>query len=194
MLDLNGFKGIIFDMDGTLIDSMGGHSVAWQKTCEQFGYPFDAEYMHNLGGVPTLETVDLLNEKYVRNHDRETVANFKNSVRAAMQDTPELIQDTHAIFTHYRPFKKIAVGTGAERSHAEFLLAHHGLLSSLDALVTASDVENGKPAPDTFLSAASQMGLKPEDCVVFEDTEIGKQAATRAGMHCIMVVEGKVRY
>lgn len=194
MLDLNHFKGIIFDMDGTLIDSMGGHNVAWQKTCEQFGYPFDAEYMYNLGGVPTLATVDLLNEKYGKNHDRNTVANFKNAVRAAMQDMPGLIEDTHRIFNHYRPFKKVAVGTGADRAHAESLLAHHGLLDSLDALVTSSDVENGKPAPDTFLSAASQMGLAPHECVVFEDTEIGKQAATRAGMQCIMVVQGKVRY
>lgn len=193
MVDLSQFRGIIFDMDGTLIDSMGGHTQAWQKTCEQYGYPFDADYMYGLGGVPTLQTVEVLNEKYGMNHDAKEVAAFKTATAEAMDVIPPLIDDTYSIFQHYRPFKKIAVGTGAERIHATALLEHHGVLANLDALVTATDVVNGKPSPDTFLSAAEQMGLKPEECVVFEDTEIGRQAATSAGMHCILVINGKVQ-
>ena len=105
-----------------------------------------------------------------------------------------MIDDTFAIFQYYRPLKHIGVGTGAERYHAETILRHHGLLNELDVLVTSSDVEHGKPHPETFLKVAHRMGVDPARCVVFEDTSIGEQAAIRAGMDCILVVDGKVTH
>ena len=193
MVDLSRYKGIIFDMDGTLIDSMGAHMKAWEKTCEHFGYPFDLDYMYGLGGVPTMKTAELLNAKYNKQNDPQEVGQFKKNTWLAMDQTPTLIDDTYQIFNANLGSKKIAVGTGAERAGAETLLGHHGLLGKLDALVTSSDVVNGKPAPDTFLKAAESIGVAPEDCVVFEDTKIGFEAASRAGMDCIMVINGKVQ-
>ena len=78
MLDLTKYQGIIFDMDGTLIDSMGSHLQAWELTCHALGYPFDYDYMYSLGGVPTLATVDILNEKYGLSHDPDEVAKQKH--------------------------------------------------------------------------------------------------------------------
>ncbi|MBU2978096.1 beta-phosphoglucomutase family hydrolase [Alteromonas sp. C1M14] len=194
MIDLSHYKGIIFDMDGTLVDSMGAHLEAWQATCKHFGYPFDSDYIYSLGGVPTHQTAIILNEKYGYKADPKEVADYKMATRGRMNFVPSLIEETFAIFNHYRSSMKIAVGTGADRAHAEKLLSHLGIIDKLDALVTSSDVKNGKPFADTFLSAAQQMGLSPQQCVVFEDTDIGQQAAANAGMDCKLVVKGKVQY
>ena len=94
MVDLSRYKGIIFDMDGTLIDSMGAHMKAWEKTCEHFGYPFDLDYMYGLGGVPTMKTAELLNAKYNKQNDPQEVGQFKKNTWLAMDQTPTLIDDT----------------------------------------------------------------------------------------------------
>lgn len=194
MIDLSNYDAIIFDMDGTLIDSMSLHLEAWRGACEAFGYPYDKQYMYSLGGIPTVKTVELLNQKYDMSHCPEAVAKTKRELWSSYSQYPPLIDDTFAIFQYYRPIKHIGVGTGAERDHAETLLKHHGLLPELDVLVTSSDVEHGKPHPETFLKAAQKMGVDPARCVVFEDTNIGEQAAIRAGMDCILVVNGKVAH
>ena len=193
MVDLSAYQGIVFDMDGTLVDSMPSHMVAWERACNAFGYPFDADYMNSLGGVPTQQTVVILNEKFGMDHDPKAVAKFKREAWETMDLEPGLIPSTMAVFEHYRPTLAIGIGTGAERPHAEHLLAKHGLLARIDSLVTASDVTHGKPHPETFLTVAEQMGVAPQHCVVFEDTEIGYQAARDAGMDCIMVKQGEIQ-
>lgn len=192
MIDLTPFEGIIFDMDGTLVDSMGAHVEAWKLTCEAFGYPFDPDYLHRLGGVPTLQTVELMNLHFHHHADPKEVAAFKKQTFDKLAHIPTLISDTVSIFNHYVNTRPIAVGTGSDRNHAQWVLSQHDLLDQLDALVTADDVTNGKPHPETFLLAAEKMNIAPERCVVFEDTEMGQRAALDAGMQCIMVNDGKV--
>jgi len=193
MLDLTKYQGIIFDMDGTLIDSMGGHLQAWEKTCHAFGYPFDYDYMHGLGGVPTLATIELLNDKFSQTHDAVEVAKQKHQFWLGLNHKPEIIAQTVAVLDYYHGKMPIGVGTGADRSHAIDHLTHTGLINKIDALVTASDVQSGKPHPETFLTVAKQIGVQPNHCVVFEDTKIGYQAAKAAGMDCILVKDGKIQ-
>lgn len=193
MLDLSQYQGIVFDMDGTLIDSMGAHMRAWQQACEAFNIPFDHDYMHGLGGVPTRKTAEILNEKYQLNHDPHAVANSKRDFWVAMGESPSIIQETFEVLTHYQGQLKMGIGTGAERPHAEKMLQDTGLINLIETLVTATDVQFGKPHPETFLTVASNMGVAPEHCVVFEDTQIGFEAATRAGMDCILVKDGKIQ-
>lgn len=193
-MNVDAYEGIIFDMDGTLVDSMPSHLEAWRLTCQHYGYPFDLEFMHGLGGVPTIETVQLLNQKYQQNYCARTVAITKRELWDAMTVVPSLINVTVNILLKYHSSKPIGVGTGAERSHAEELLTHHDLMPKLSALVTATDVKNGKPHPETFLTVAKQMNVEPNKCVVFEDTEIGAQAAKRAGMDCVLVKNGQLIY
>lgn len=192
MINLNQYQAIIFDMDGTLIDSMPGHGKAWRLTCERYGYPFDPAYMQSLGGVPTDQTVVLLNKKYQLQHDVAEVAAFKAATWEQMDEAPVLIPCTFEVLQHYLTTKKIGIGTGAERSHALKMLRQTGLLALVPTVVTASDVTHGKPHPETFLTVAAQLGVAPEQCVVFEDTAIGQQAALAAGMDCILVQDGQL--
>jgi len=193
MLDLSAYQAIVFDMDGTLIDSMGSHGIAWRQTCEQYGYPFDPEYMHSLGGVPTDQTVVLLNEKYGLDHDVQEVARVKRQLWEQLDEIPALIPVTVEVLQHYRGRLKIGIGTGADRTHALKMLAETGLLALVETVVTASDVTHGKPHPETFLTVAAQLGVAPQHCVVFEDTAIGQQAAAAAGMDCILVQNGRLQ-
>ena len=193
MPDLSCYKGIVFDMDGTLIDSMGSHGKAWQQTCEQYGYVYEREFIHNLGGVPTREIVLLLNGKYGFDHDPDEVTEFKRQAFLALDESAAVIEDTFAVMQRYQGVLKMGVGTGADRANAIRMLTEAGLLERLETLVTASDVTYGKPHGETFMTVARNMGLQPQDCVVFEDTEIGRQAAQNAGMDCIMVVNGRIQ-
>lgn len=192
MLDLSNYQGIIFDMDGTLIDSMGGHMKAWQKACENYGYPFDPDYMDSLGGVPTKQTVVLLNEKHQLDHDPSEVATFKRQAWEAMEFVPEAIPAMMDIFHHYRHKVPVGIGTGAERANAEALLNEHKMIDLLGALVTASDVENGKPHPETFLKVAEILQVEASKCVVFEDTMMGVKAANEGGIDCYLVKQGEI--
>lgn len=192
MPDLSRYKGIVFDMDGTLIDSMGAHSKAWRHACEEYAYPFDEEYLHNLGGVPTRNIVMLLNEKHGLNHDPDAVTKAKNLAFLELKDSPIVIEDTFQVMQRYKGKLKMGVGTGSERNNAIQMLSDTGLLEYLETVVTASDVTHGKPHGETFITVATNMGLQPNECVVFEDTEVGRQAAQNAGMDCIMVSNGKM--
>lgn len=192
-MNLERYQGIIFDMDGTLVDSMPSHLEAWRLTCEHYGYPFELEYMNSLGGVPTRATVELLNDKFQQSHNASEVAIKKRQIWDQFTLTPPLIPVTYQIFQQYLGKRPIGVGTGAERSHAIDLLSHHQLLDKLDALITATDVSQGKPHPETFITVAEQMGVIPSQCIVFEDTDIGYQAAKRAGMDCVLVKNGQLK-
>lgn len=193
MLDLTRYKAIVFDMDGTLIDSMGAHVKAWQQTCEYFGYDFDAEYMYGLGGVPTKQIAVLLNDKFNVNHDPDEVAAKKRECWMALAHVPEVIEQTCAVVDHYQGKLKMGIGTGSARDNALDVLAKTGLDKKIPVLVTASDVTNGKPYPETFLRVAELLGVEPTECVVFEDTEIGRQAAEAANMDCILVKNGIIQ-
>ncbi|MGF1681709.1 beta-phosphoglucomutase family hydrolase [Photobacterium minamisatsumaniensis] len=186
-MDLSAYKGIIFDMDGTLVDSMPAHLKAWEQTCAIHEVPFDAKWFYSLGGMPTIRTAQEINRRYRQNFDVKRLAETKCKFFDEIEFKGEIIESTYDLLLEHKENMKIAVGTGCRRFNAEPLLGDTGILPLLDALVTSDDVLNHKPNPDTFLEAAKRIGLNPKDCVVFEDTELGKTAALAAGMDCYIV-------
>lgn len=184
------FDAIIFDMDGTLIDSGQLHQNAWTLTLNKYGIPIEPALMRSLAGVPTIETLAKLIERFSvttsiplteMNNYKESVvlATFKDYVK------PTKLAEFAIANKNKRP---MAVGTGAYTQEAKSILTLCGVIDLLDHVVGADQVKNPKPAPDTFLRCAELMGVKPEKCIVFEDAEAGIQAAKDAGMFVVDVL------
>ncbi|CAM3768605.1 Fructose-1-phosphate phosphatase YqaB [Vibrio aerogenes CECT 7868] len=190
MIQIAQYDGLIFDMDGTLIDTMPSHVASWEETSAYFNFPFMPDWLHSMGGMPSIKVVGEINKRFGLSLDPVNVSKYKQQVFRALGCPGNRIPSTCQILEQNQGKKKIALGTGSPKENAILLMEKAGLLDKFDAIVTASDVENHKPAPDTFLKACELMALKPSRCLVFEDTLLGKQAAHSAGMDCILVTDG----
>lgn len=184
---LDNYQAFIFDMDGTLLDTMPAHLKAWELTACHFGFPFTQEWLHSLGGMPSYKIAAEVNIKHQMALEPMEVSRYKMQAFADLDDVAEPIPCTIDVLNYYHGKKKLAVGTGSQRESAMRLLTQAKLIELFDAVVTATDVDNHKPNPDTFLKAASNMGVEASNCIVFEDTKLGLLAAHAAGMDCMMV-------
>jgi len=185
------FDAIIFDMDGTLVDSGQLHEVAWTRTLQRYEIPIDKPLMRSLAGVPTMGTLDILIEHFgvARKASSEEMNDYKESiVREIARDyvKPTALEDTARQYFGKKP---MSVGTGAYSQEAESILGWCGLRELIGPVVGADQVDNPKPAPDTFLRCAELMGVAPERCIVLEDSSSGLEAAQRAGMTGVDVLE-----
>jgi len=180
-------KAIIFDCDGTLADTMPIHYLAWHATLLRYGIDFDEDRFYSMGGIPTARIAAILAEEHGVELDPEAVSHEKELeyLRHLAEARPH--PAVEPIAREYRGTLPMAVATGSMRWIAEKTLTHLGMLDWFDAIVCADDVTNPKPAPDIFLEAARRLGVPPTDCLVYEDTDPGVQAAAAAGMECVDV-------
>lgn len=190
-MPLTGFDALIFDLDGTLVDSMPLHLAAWKQASLVFGFHYDADWLYALGGVPSRKIVGIINEQQGLALDAEQVAGVKNQHYVKLLPRATVFPAMASLLEKWHSRLPMAVGTGSPRVNAEAVLQNTDLGRYMGAVVTADDVEQHKPNPDTFLLAAQRLGVAPERCLVFEDTQIGRQAALAAGMACVMVVDGE---
>ncbi|MEC6795542.1 beta-phosphoglucomutase family hydrolase [Photobacterium sp. S4TG1] len=192
-MDLSIYNGIIFDMDGTLVDSMPAHIKAWQQTCHDFGLPFEYDWFYSMGGSPTVNTAVAFLSKYEIDADPQLLVVSKLRHFDEIQHKGDIIPATFSVLQQQKKAnKRIAVGTGCYRHHALDILKTLEILPLLDAVITANDVQRHKPLPDTFIEAARVLGIPTAQCVVFEDTKLGCQAAYAAGMDCYRVRDGVI--
>ena len=181
------FKGHIFDLDGTLAHSMPIHLLAWQETLSVHGIHFPDEKFYSLGGVPTIRIVELLAEEQNLQINAQEISDAKeHRFHSKMADIVP-IEAVMDIANSLRGNVPLAVATGSNRATADKLLKLLHIKDWFDAVVTADDIENPKPAPDTFLIAAEKIGVAPEHCCAYEDTDLGLESIKAAGMHAVDV-------
>lgn len=181
------FRAYLFDCDGTIVDSMPLHYIAWTKALAEWNCPFDEQLFYSWGGKPPMEIVTELNKMHALNMPVETVAEHKENYYYALLPQLQLVAEVleHIDAMHGRiPF---AVVSGSSRESITKSLNTVGLLDKFELLVGSEDYQRSKPAPDAFLTAAERLGVNPRDCLVFEDTDLGIQAATAAGMASVRV-------
>ncbi|HOE24351.1 MAG TPA: beta-phosphoglucomutase family hydrolase [Bacteroidales bacterium] len=179
-----GVKGLIFDLDGTLADTMPWHFRAWQKACSRFGITMETEFLQAHTGAPGWE---IAGEVIEINGKRgmispEEILKMKMEEFYKIQHNVTPIEPVIALVKKYHGRLPMSVGTGGHREAVERTLEIVGIRHYFDIIVTAHDVTRHKPHPDTFLRCAELMGVAPEECEVFEDGDLGLRAARNAGM------------
>lgn len=182
-------KALIFDLDGTLADTMPIHYIAWKNAAAKYGIDFTTELFSLLAGIPLYQTVQKLNQLFAKNINPRELGDIKEAeFEKNMHLTPEIKVVTDLVRAWHGKLP-MAVGTGGSRRLSLKTLGIIGLQDYFDILVTSEDVSNFKPHPDTFVKCAELMGVNPIDCEVFEDGVLGIQAAKVAGMMVVDVTQ-----
>jgi beta-phosphoglucomutase-like phosphatase (HAD superfamily) len=183
------FKAYLFDCDGTIADSMPLHYVAWNKALSEWNCEFSEELFYAWGGMPVAEIIATLNQKQGLEMPVAEISKRKEElyyeVLPQLTAVPEVLE--HIELSHGQiPF---AVVSGSTRDSVIASLEALKILDRFETLVCAGDYTKSKPHPEPFLLAAERLGVAPEDCLVFEDTDMGIQSATAAGMASVKVLQ-----
>ncbi len=174
-------KAFIFDMDGTMADTMPTHFVAWTQTADKYGFKFPENLFYDWGGVPSDVILERLKKEYALDFDVKEAEEFKeNAFLELATDVKPLEEVTDLVKALHGNFP-IACGTGSLKETAKMILKAIGMDIYFDIVITADDIERAKPFPDMFLKCAELMGVAPKDCQVFEDGG-ALEAGEAAGM------------
>ncbi|GAA3344114.1 HAD-IA family hydrolase [Amorphoplanes nipponensis] len=181
------FRAYLFDCDGTIADSMPVHHVAWQRALGEWGGELSEELFYAWGGRPVVDIIADLNRLQGLRMPVEAVAARREVLFQELLPTVgavpgvlEHVEDAHRRIPS-------AVVSGSTRESVTASLTALGLLDRFDVLVCAGDYARPKPDPAAFLLAAELLGVDPRSCLVFEDTDLGIEAATAAGMAAVRV-------
>ena len=183
------FKAYLFDCDGTIADSMPLHYIAWQQALGEHGADFPEDTFYKWGGMPAAEIIRTLAAQQGLNMPIAEVEHRKEQLYYELLPRLEAVSEVleHIDLNHGRI--PMAVVSGSTRESVTKSLEILGLLDKFDTLVCAGDYTRSKPGPEPFLVAAGRLNVAPADCLVFEDTEMGIQAATAAGMAAVKVLQ-----
>ncbi|QEG41133.1 HAD family hydrolase [Roseimaritima ulvae] len=180
-------RALIFDCDGTLADTMPLHYIAWRDTLASHGFTFTETQFYSLGGQPTDKIIQLLSREQGIEVDVPVVAQQKELAFLESIDEVEPIQPIVDIALAHHGKYPMGVGSGGQREIVKRIIARLGLTDTFGCVVGSEDTELHKPHPDVFLEVAKRLGVPPEHCRVYEDADLGVEAARRAGMECFDV-------
>ena len=183
------FQAYIFDCDGTLVDSMPLHYIAWVEALEQHNAPFEftEEVFYAHAGIKEQDVVKILNAQYGTNIDPVSVDELKMEI--FRRRIPE-VQPVRPVAEFAKSLEgrfPMAVASGSEEPTVRGCLEATGLIHLFETIITPKLVKHGKPAPDMFLLAAERMGIAPSECLVLEDGNSGLEAAKAAGMQAVFI-------
>ncbi len=181
------FRAYLFDCDGTIVDSMPLHYIAWKKALGEWNCEFDEELFYVWGGKPPVEIIAALNQMHSLEMPVEAVAERKENLY--FEQLPDLkpVPEVLEIIEAKQGRVPFAVVSGSSRESIIKSLTVVGLLHRFPVNIGSEDYARSKPAPDVFLAGASHLGVPPERCLVFEDAPIGIEGAIAAGMAAVKV-------
>jgi beta-phosphoglucomutase family hydrolase len=180
-------QALIFDCDGTLTDSMPLHYLAWREVMGRHGITFGEDRFYSLGGMPTDKIIAMLAKEHGLELNALEVAKEKEEAFLGHLHLLEEIPAVTRVVREQRGRVKMAVASGGFRSVILRQIQQIGLEGWFDTVVTAEDTQRHKPEPDVFLEAARRLNVSPAHCRVYEDADLGIEAARRAGMACVDV-------
>ena len=183
-------RAFIFDLDGTLVDTMPSHFVAWTAIARRHGFEFPEARFYALGGVPTAKIAAMLIAEAGLTLDPVAIALEKEQMyydSLASDGGVRAIAAVLELARRHRGEGPLAIASGSVRRLVTRTLEALGITDWFSAVVAAEDTARHKPEPDVFLEAARRLGVDPADCTVYEDTDIGLEAARRAGMIAVDV-------
>ena len=180
-------KALIFDCDGTLADTMPLHWLAWQTITSRHNVIFPEDRFYALGGVPSRHILQMLREEQRLSIDPIAVSREKEEEYLKLMAQVGPIHEVVEIARDHAGKLPMAVASGGTRPIIEKVLRHLNIGDLFAAVVTSEDVVHQKPAPDIFLEAARRLGVPPENCRAYEDTDLGLTAIRSAGMDTVDV-------
>ena len=180
-------RALIFDCDGTLADTMPLHWRAWQVVAQRYHLDFPEERFYAMGGVPSRDILKMLSREQGQKIYPIAVSKEKEAAYIPFLPTVQPVEVVVNIAREHFGIIPMAVASGGIQAHINDVLTHLGIRHLFQAVVTSEDVTRQKPAPDIFLEAARRLGVAPQFCRAYEDTELGLEAIRAAGMEAVDV-------
>ena len=186
--------GVIFDLDGVIVDTAKYHFIAWKETASQLGFDFTEAHNEQLKGVSRVRSLELILDlagKTISEEEKQNylVAKNEHYLKLIAEMGKEEILPGISDLLDFLKENKIPFSLGSASKNARLILKTLDLLEAFDAIVDGNDVSKAKPDPEVFIIAAEKLGLSPEQCIVVEDAIAGVEAANRAGMTSIGIGE-----
>ena len=181
------YQALIFDCDGTLTDSMPVHFVAWNRTMKLYGIDFPEDRFYAMGGIPTDKIIRVLADEQGVLVDAHQAAMAKENAFLELLHLLEPIRHVVEVARHFHKQLPMIVASGGFREVIKKQITQIGCDGLFDDIVAAEDTVRHKPEPDVFLEAARRAGADPTKCLVYEDSDLGLQAARAAAMDYIDV-------
>jgi beta-phosphoglucomutase family hydrolase len=178
-------EGLVFDCDGTLVDTMPAHFRAWTEALAPHGLVLSEQQFYALAGVPTVRIVEILSAEQHVEVDPVAIGRAKDQRYVDLDDHGGPIEKVVSIARAERGRRKLAVASGNFTALVRLTLESAGIGDLFEIVIGADQVKHGKPAPDMFLLAAEKIGVPPSRCLVYEDADLGLEAARAAGMRAV---------
>lgn len=187
MMPTEDIQALIFDCDGTLADTMPLHFIAWQNVLTKYGFAFDEDLFYSLGGQPTDRIIAQLSTEQSITVDVMSVTHEKENAFLELIDQMDPIVPIVDVAKQFHGKLPMGVGSGGQREVVKQILRTLSIESLFECVVGSEDTQLHKPEPDVFLEVASRLNIEPSKCLVYEDADLGVEAARRAGMKCFDV-------
>lgn len=185
-------RACIFDLDGVVVDTAKYHYQAWKRLAQEMGFDFTPEDNEKLKGVSRMDSLNILlsiGGIKISEEEKQQLAEKKNNWYKEYIDTmtPEEVLPGVVNFFEELKLHQIKMALGSASKNAQSILEKTNLSHWFDAIIDGTKTQEAKPNPEVFLLGASELGVEPKHCAVFEDAEAGVEAAINANMYCIGV-------